>query len=267
MSRSPDTHAIVVAFVVVASLPAAPALVAGDAAATNDGAQAQTAAASQIQYAPASVSVTAVSAGGNDTRTEQVRPNATVPAGNATVVSGTTNLQPDDNAIAVDLLTPEGDIVVFDTVDRWGMDGEWTATLNTTGVEAGSYVVEVTAADTVDRVRIELTEPSASANATEGNETTANTSTVDGVDTAGSEADATDSTEATDSADATTDSGSETAADEASSDDAAATTTDAQSSDAAVATTQEDVPGFGVLGGVLVVFAVALAASRRRARG
>ncbi|ESS02385.1 MAG: hypothetical protein A07HR67_02716, partial [uncultured archaeon A07HR67] len=35
MSRSPDTHAIVVALVVVASLLAAPAVVAGDAAATN----------------------------------------------------------------------------------------------------------------------------------------------------------------------------------------------------------------------------------------
>jgi hypothetical protein len=60
------------------------------------------------------------------------------------VVAGVTNLQPDENLIVVEVLTPTGDVVAVADTDAWTRDGEWVVDLP--GLSPGRYVLEAEAA-------------------------------------------------------------------------------------------------------------------------
>lgn len=62
-------------------------------------------------------------------------------AGTTVTINGVTNLRPDRNAITVDLEDSEGDIVASTGTDRWGQDGVWSVTIDTSGLEPGEYTV------------------------------------------------------------------------------------------------------------------------------
>ena len=141
-------------------------------------------AAGQIQYAPASVSITAVGPADNDTDVERPTIGATIRPNETTVVRGETNLRPDDNAVLVELRTENGTVLAANATDQWGTDGAWSTTLNTSGLVPDTYVLEVEAADSTDRVDVEVTTAGDQPTTTTGNQSTAtaaetNTSTAD----------------------------------------------------------------------------------------
>lgn len=140
--------------------------------------------AGQIQYAPASVSITAVGPTDNDTDVERPATDTTLRPNETTVVRGETNLRPDDNAVLVELRTENGTVLAANATDEWGTDGAWSTTLNTSGLVPDTYVLEVEAADSTDRVDVEVTTAGDQPTTTTGNQSTAtaaetNTSTAD----------------------------------------------------------------------------------------
>jgi hypothetical protein len=130
-------------------------------------------AAGQIQYAPASVSITAVGPADNDTDVERPTISATIRPNETTVVRGETNLRPDDNAVLVELRTENGTVLAANATDQWGTDGAWSTTLNTSGLVPDTYVLEVEAADSTDRVDVEVTTAGDQPTTTTGNQSTA----------------------------------------------------------------------------------------------
>ena len=130
-------------------------------------------AAGQIQYAPASVSITAVGPADNDTDVERPTIGATIRPNETTVVRGETNLRPDDNAVLVELRTENGTVLAANATDQWGTDGAWSTTLNTSGLVPDTYVLEVEAADSTDRVDVEVTTAGDQPTTTTGNQSTA----------------------------------------------------------------------------------------------
>jgi len=198
-------------------------------------------AAGQIQYAPASVSITAVGPADNDTDVERPTTGATIRPNETTVVRGETNLRPDDNAVLVELRTKNGTVVAVNATDEWGTDGAWSTILNTSGLAPDTYVLEVEAADSTDRVDVEVT-----AAENQSTTTTENQSTTTQAET---NATTTDS-EATDPAGE-----NETARTDA--DAVTDGTTTSGESDASA-------PGFGSLIAVVAILALGAVASMRR---
>ena len=195
----------------------------------------------QIQYAPASVSITAVGPADNDTDVERPTTGATIRPNETTVVRGETNLRPDDNAILVELRTKNGIVVAVNATDEWGTDGAWSTILNTSGLAPDTYVLEVEAADSTDRVDVQVTAAEDQSTTTTENQST----------TTQAETNAT-----------TTDSGATDPAGEnetASTDEDAVTdgTTTSGESDASA-------PGFGSLIAVVAILALGAVASMRR---
>jgi len=203
-------------------------------------------AAGQIQYAPASVSITAVGPADNDTDVERPTIGATIRPNETTVVRGETNLRPDDNAVLVELRTENGTMLAVDATDEWGTDGAWSTTLNTSGLVPDTYVLEVEAADSTDRVDVAGDQPTT----TTGNQSTA-TATENQSTTTQAETNAT-----------TTDSG---ATDPAAENETASTDTDAVT-DGTTASGESDAsaPGFGSLIAVVAILALGAVASMRR---
>lgn len=113
----------------------------------------------QIEYRPASVSITAVGTASNATDRERPTTGASITPSNMTVVRGQTNLQPGDNAVVVELRTDDFEPVATNVTDQWGTDGAWSTTLNTTDLDPGTYVLEVTATDSSDRVVVTVQPP------------------------------------------------------------------------------------------------------------
>ena len=81
---------------------------------------------------------------------------ATVPEGEAVIVAGITNLQPDENLIVVELRRAgvSGEVVAVAETSTWGRDGEWAVVFDP--LETGAYVVRAEAAGASDNVRIDV---------------------------------------------------------------------------------------------------------------
>jgi hypothetical protein len=81
---------------------------------------------------------------------------ATVPAGETVIVTGITNLQPDENLLVVELRRAGagGAVVAVAETSTWGRDGEWAVVFDPP--ETGSYVVRAEAAGASDSVRVDV---------------------------------------------------------------------------------------------------------------
>jgi hypothetical protein len=64
-----------------------------------------------------------------------------VPVGEPMVVEGVTILQPDENAITVDLRNERGAIVGSAATDEWGRDGVWRVRFGTADLPPGNYTL------------------------------------------------------------------------------------------------------------------------------
>ena len=197
-------------------------------------------AAEQIQYAPASVSITAVGPADNDTDVERPATDATIRPNETTVVRGETNLRPDDNAVLAELRTENGTVLTDNATDEWGTDGAWSTTLNTSGLAPDTYVLEVEAADSTDRVDVEVTTAEGQSTTTSENQSTATASENQSTTAGGTTDTAGENETATTDADAATDGA-----------------TDSEE-------TETSTPGFGFLVTALAILALGAVASMRR---
>mgnify|MGYP002760200377 FL=1 len=216
--------------------------------------------AGQIQYAPASVSITAVGPTDNDTDVERPATDTTLRPNETTVVRGETNLRPDDNAVLVELRTENGTVLAANATDEWGTDGAWSTTVNTSGLRPDTYVLEVEAAGNTDRVDVEVSPGGDRSTATTGNQPTA---TTENQSTAAAENASTETTEdrsttAAETNASTADGGATGPVGENESADAVRDeSTDPGESDAST-------PGFGFLVAVVAILALGAVASTRR---
>jgi len=206
-------------------------------------------AAEQIQYAPASVSITAVGPADNDTDVERPATDATIRPNETTVVRGETNLRPDDNAVLAELRTENGTVLTANATDEWGTDGAWSTTLNTSGLAPDTYVLEVEAADSTDRVDVEVTTAEGQSTTTSENQSTTTASE--------NQSTATASENQSTTAGGTTDTAGEN---ETATTDADAATDGATDSEE----TETSTPGFGFLVTALAILALGAVASMRR---
>jgi hypothetical protein len=242
--RSGVTRAVaafVIGSILVASVVGSAAPATGQPAASGS-----TPGAGQIQYAPASVSITAVGPTDNDTDVERPATDTTLRPNETTVVRGETNLRPDDNAVLVELRTENGTVLAANATDEWGTDGAWSTTVNTSGLRPDTYVLEVEAAGNTDRVDVEVSPGGDRSTATTENQSTTTTENQDrsttAAETNASTADggATDPVGENESADAVRD----------------------ESTDSAE--TGASAPGFGFLVAAVAILALGAVASMRR---
>ncbi|MFB6157636.1 MAG: PGF-CTERM sorting domain-containing protein [Haloferacaceae archaeon] len=82
-----------------------------------------------------------------------------VPIGETMVVEGVTILQPEENAITVDVRNPDGDIVASAADDEWGRRGVWRVTIDTADFSLGTYTVIARNGGEIRRVTVELVAP------------------------------------------------------------------------------------------------------------
>ena len=99
-----------------------------------------------------------------------------IEAGDTLVVEGLTNRKPDDNTISVEAIEgPNVEDFDINSTDEWGLDGVWTVTLETDGLEPGTYTLEADDGDNTDTVQVDIVEPApetpANATATPANAT------------------------------------------------------------------------------------------------
>ena len=258
---------ILVTSVLVASIPVVSGATTGSSTAPGSPAAAPTAtvsasphAADQIAYVPASVSITAVGPADNDTDVERPTTGATIRPNETTVVRGETNLRPDDNAVVVELRTQNGTVVAANATDEWGTDGAWSTILNTSGAAPDTYTLEVEAADSTDRIDVEVVQ-SASAPPAVNSENGSTEGDENGSTVTATVVESNASTTATGSTEGETGSaeGGETDMNETGTtetDAAANETADSGESDAST-------PGFGFVSALVSAVAVAVVASMR----
>ena len=92
----------------------------------------------QFRFTGASTSVDRVAP--EDTASTGITP---VPNGSAMIVRGTTNLDPDDNTLTVELRASPNNTVRSIQLNRWSSNGTFSAEVDTTGLPAGSYMLFV----------------------------------------------------------------------------------------------------------------------------
>jgi hypothetical protein len=80
----------------------------------------------------------------------------TVRPGDRLVVLGTTNLDPDENLIVVELQNETGTVVALAETSAWDRDGLWVVDIDTTGLPPGEYLLEAEAAGASDTARVVL---------------------------------------------------------------------------------------------------------------
>ena len=256
--RSGVTRAVaafVIGSILVASVVGSAAPATGQPAASGS-----TPGAGQIQYAPASVSITAVGPTDNDTDVERPATDTTLRPNETTVVRGETNLRPDDNAVLVELRTENGTVLAANATDEWGTDGAWSTTVNTSGLRPDTYVLEVEAAGNTDRVDVEVSPGGDRSTATTENQST---TTTENQSTAAAENASTETTEdrsttAAETNASTADSGATDPVGENESADAVRD----ESTDSAE--TGASAPGFGFLVAAVAILALGAVASMRR---
>ncbi|XGI83633.1 PGF-CTERM sorting domain-containing protein [Halorutilales archaeon Cl-col2-1] len=81
-----------------------------------------------------------------------------IEVGETMMVRGTTNLQPDDNTISVEAVSGSSmNEMPVETTDMWKMEsGVWSVTIDTTGLEPGTYEIESDDGDSTDTVMVEI---------------------------------------------------------------------------------------------------------------
>ncbi len=160
-------------------------------------------------------------------------------------VTGVTNRQPDDNTITVEV-TEGPSATQFDltSAEQWGADGRWNVTLDTEGIEPGTYTVETDDGDSTDRADIRLTaEPETVADGGPDDENSDDGQSDDTVD------ESSDGTSDDSGDDTTDDSGDDTADD--TSDEASNEISD-----------DDGMPGFGIAVTIGALLAAVLALRR-----
>lgn len=74
-------------------------------------------------------------------------------------VEGTTNRQPEDTTITVEVISgPSQQEFDLATTEQWGTNGQWNASLNTSGLQPGTYTVEADDGESSDVMEFELVE-------------------------------------------------------------------------------------------------------------
>jgi len=90
-----------------------------------------------------------------EAQADGVNPVAT---GETMVVAGSTNLRPDDNSVTVEVLNEDGESLQISSTDQWENNGQWSATVDTSDLEPGTYTVESDDSTNTDRAEIEIVE-------------------------------------------------------------------------------------------------------------
>ncbi|MFC7187714.1 HVO_2072 family ArtA-dependent S-layer glycoprotein [Halorubrum yunnanense] len=181
-----------------------------------------------------------------EAQADGVNPVAT---GETMVIEGSTNFQPDDNSIVLEVLNQNSNSVDSVSVDEWENDGQFSVTMDTTDLETGTYTLEADTGDATDSVAIEIVEerqdPDDGSDGDDGS-TDGDDGSTDGDD--GS----------TDGDDGSTD------GDDGSTDgDDGSTDGDDGGSDGDDGGTDDSTPGFGALVALVALVAAALLATRR----
>ena len=105
-----------------------------------------------FRLAESSTSIDTVRAEG--TGTSGINP---VAVGETMVVSGTTNLDPDDNTINVEVTDSDGNSLALADTDEWNTDnGQYSVTVDTSDFETGTVTVEADDGDNTDVVNVEI---------------------------------------------------------------------------------------------------------------
>jgi len=83
-----------------------------------------------------------------------------VATGETVVIEGTTNRQSENAAITFEMLTQDDEGVASTSVDEWGNDGQFSATIDTSNadLETGTYILEADDGESTDRVNVEVVE-------------------------------------------------------------------------------------------------------------
>ncbi|WP_343749330.1 PGF-CTERM sorting domain-containing protein, partial [Halarchaeum salinum] len=98
-----------------------------------------------------------------------------IAVGETAMVSGQTNLQPEDNTITLELLSQDGDTVALTSTEDWSWDGSWSMEMPVgDDVATGNYTLEVDDGENTDTVDVQVVNASALENET----TTPTTSTT-----------------------------------------------------------------------------------------
>ncbi|MDV7351184.1 HVO_2072 family ArtA-dependent S-layer glycoprotein [Halorubrum distributum] len=184
-----------------------------------------------------------------------------VAAGETMVVEGTTNLQPDDNSIVLNVLNQNDNSVESASVDEWGNDGQFTLTIDTSDLETGSYTLEADSGDTTDSTDVEIVE-----------ERQTDDGASDGDDGGDGDDGASDGDDGGDGDDGASDGGdgddgASDGDDGGDGDDGASDGDDggdgSDGSDGGDESTEDGTPGFGALVALVALIAAALLATRR----
>ena len=105
-----------------------------------------------FRLAESSTSIDTVRAEG--TGTSGINP---VAVGETMVISGTTNLEPDDNTINVEVTDSDGNSLALADTDEWNTNnGQYTLTIDTSDFETGTVTVEADDGDNTDVVNVEI---------------------------------------------------------------------------------------------------------------
>ena len=192
----------------------------------------------------------------NDVYPEEAQASGVNPVatGETLVIAGDTNRPSDDSAITIQMLTEDDDNVASADTDEWGSDGQWSASIDTTDLDTGTYTVEATDGDSTDRVEVELVEER-------------DTGEDDGETDDGESDDGETDDGETDDGETDDGSGDDGSMDDGESDDGEADdgeaddgSGDGEGDDGA----SDDTPGFGAVVALVALLAAALLATRRR---
>ncbi|TKX44688.1 MULTISPECIES: HVO_2072 family ArtA-dependent S-layer glycoprotein [unclassified Halorubrum] len=187
-----------------------------------------------------------------------------VAVGETMVVEGSTNLQPDDNSVVLNVLNQNDNSVESVSVEEWGNDGQFTLTVDTSGLETGTYVLEADSGDTTDTTDVELVE-----------ERQTDDGASDGDDGGDGDDGASDGDDGGDGDDGASDGddggdgddGASDGDDGGDGDDGASDGDDggdgSDGSDGGDESTEDGTPGFGALVALVALIAAALLATRR----
>ena len=203
----------------------------------------------------------------NDVYPEQAQAEGVNPVatGETLVVAGNTNRQSDNAAITIEMLTQEDNSVASTDTDEWGSDGQWSASIDTSDLETGTYIIEADDGDSTDRVEVEIVEERDTGEddgETDDGETddgesddgeTDDGETDDGSGDDGASDDGSGDDGSMDDGETDNGSGDDGASDDGSGDDGSG---DDGASD--------DTPGFGAVVALVALLAAALLATRRR---
>ena len=182
-----------------------------------------------------------------------------VATGETMVVAGSTNRKADDNSIVVDVLDENGNSIDSASTDEWAADGQWMVTVDTSGLETGTYTVEADTGDSTDRTEVELVEERDTGEdegETDDGETD-DGETDDGETDDGETDDGSGDDGASDDGSGDDGSMDDGEADDGEADDGSG---DGEGDDGA----SDDTPGFGAVVALVALLAAALLATRRR---